>query len=762
VQRKIVGGAVMIEKRSKNFILLAILGAAFIYRFFLLTMNTYPPGADIGLHESVIKSITTGKTSFLWNYYQMGGGLSATNPGYHIFAAFVISMTGLPDYLAQALVASFFSAFLVLISFLIVKQIWNEYAAFIVAFLITFSLSDILMLNWGGYPNIIALMLIPVVFYLFLRVPKISSKSYLAAASILVSALFLTHIFSAIVFVAITIFALLICALFSKRTGLSKKQAISWLIPIAFGILLVSPYIVNVIPVYFSSEGTITGTVSEISQAVLQTRLIPLEIICLSLIPAFLFFLISKYQNGKFLNIPAVLFASWILVPALATQSYLLGVYVDYTRFLYFLAFPIITFVGIVIANSPNALSYLAKMLGKFIRLKIKAKPTLKLSKKFSTAVVILILMVIALSTPLFALPYTGVSEAKYFQVMNPPGYQAIQWVKANTPVGSVCVADAEFGWWLSGFAQRPTLSAVDPQYLILQHEVGPANVATNLLAADYKMDNGLIQIEQAGAYANANTHEILAILNNTTLHPTVFSLNDTQISILFRENGSPQQLSLSEFNDTYTNVESYPDNASFIVTRVSQFFNVTEEITLFKGVSFAEISFIFQNNTDAVNFDWLHLPFRSIGFPVQHSNSIAVVDNIMHWLIQIVFPEEKLGSDVIMQQNPASYELINNLQGNSTSKIRFFVGLCQFNPDTEANQANYYNNLIENNTKNYLDMTSDLPLNCFDYQAAIREWNISYIIIRDFDSLKRFNGDPTFSLVFKNTQVSIFKVIKP
>ena len=756
-----LGGAVMVEKRSKNLLLLAILAVAFAYRFFLMTMNTYPPGADIGLHESVIKSIMSGKTNFFWNYYQMGGGLSATNPGYHIFAAFVISMTGLPDYLAQALVASFFSAFLVLCAFLIVRQVWSELAAFIVAVLVTFSISDIVILSWAGYPNVIALMLIPVVFYLFLQPSKLSSKSYLAVASILISAIFLTHVFSAFVFVAITIFALFICALFSKKSGLSKKQAISWLMPIVFGALLVSPYLVNVIPVYFSSEGTITGTVSEISQAVLETRLIPLEIICLSLIPVFLFLLFSKYQNGKFLTVPAILFASWILVPALATQSYLFGVYLDYERFLYFLALPIITCIGFIIAKAPNALSRVAQILRKGINLKIKARPAFILSKKASTAALLSILVVFTLFTPLFALPNVGVSQADFFQVMNPSEYQAIQWVKTNTPVGSVCVADAEFGWWLSGFAQRPTLSAVDPQYLILQHEVGPANVATNLLTADYLIDNGLIQIEQAGAYTNGNTHEILAILNNTYIHPQVFSINDTQISILYTENGAPQQLDLTEFTNTNTYVESNSDNASFIVTRENQLLNITEEITLFKGVSFAEISFILQNNTDSVNFDWLQLPFQSRGFPLQYNNSIAVIDNSLHELSQIVFPERKLGSDVVMQENPASYELIYNLQGNSTSEISFFVGICQFNPDTETDQANYYNNLIENNSKNYLDKISDLPLNCFDYQTAMRDWNISYIAVRDFDSIPRFSDDPMFALVFKNDQVAIFKIIK-
>ena len=362
----------MVEKISKNLLLLGILAVAFVYRFALTTMNTFPPGADIGLHESVINSITSGKTNFFWNYYHMGGGLSVTNPGYHIFAAFIISMTGLPDYLAQALVASLFSALIVLCAFLITRQVWGELAAFVVAVLATFSVSDIVMLSWAGYPNIITLMLIPIVFYLFLQPSKLSSKSYLAVASILVSAIFLTHVFSAFVFVAITVFALLVCVVFSKKTGLSKKQAISWLMPIVLGALLVSPYLVNIIPVYFSSEGTITGAVSETSQAILETRLIPLEIIGLSLISVFLFFVFSKYQMGKFFSVPAILFASWILVPALATQSYLFGVYLDYERFLYFLALPVIVCIGLIIASLPNALSRLERILRRFNRLKMR------------------------------------------------------------------------------------------------------------------------------------------------------------------------------------------------------------------------------------------------------------------------------------------------------------------------------------------------------------------------------------------------------
>ena len=84
------------------------------------------------------------------------------------------------------------------------------------------------------------------------------------------------------------------------------------------------------------------------------------------------------------------------------------------------------------------------------------------------------------------------------------------------------------------------------------------------------------------------------------------------------------------------------------------------------------------------------------------------------------------------MQENSNAYELIYNLEGNSTSEASFFVGLKQFNPDFEITQPDYVNSLIENTTQNYLTKISDLPLTCIDYQAAIQQWNISYIAIRD------------------------------
>ncbi|MDR0372247.1 MAG: hypothetical protein LBI79_01595 [Nitrososphaerota archaeon] len=739
----------MVDKRKSSLLLLTIVTIGFFYRFVLMTMHGYPPGADIGLHESVINSILAPKTSFFYNYYHMGGGLSATNPGYHIFTSFLISMTGAPDYLIQAVVASLFSTLIILCTFLVVRRGWGELAGFVVAVLITFSASDILMLSWAGYPNIVALALIPLLFYLFFEPVKLSQKNYLIAASLIVTALFLTHLFSAIVFLTITLFALIGNTVCSKSTGLTINKTTYWLLPIFTGVVLIAPYLVNIVPVYFGSEGAITGNVSVMKQAVVETRLVSTQILGLAILPLILFFAFSKKQTGKFFTLPSVLFASAILVPLVAAQSYLFGFFLDYERFLYFLALPVITCIGLIITKASDII---AKWLSKI---------QLHLSHAKTKPVLLSVFLIICLFMPLFTLPHIGLARSNYFQLMTPAKYEAIQWVQNNTPEDSVCVADAEFGWWLSGFAKRPTLSAVNPQFLILQREFEPARVASNLLEANYLVDNGLLQIKQAGPFANSNTQDIYAVLETSIVKPLVFSLNNAQISLLCRDNNLPKEIKLGALTDSNTQVvNNNGDSTSFIVSRENQLFRVTEEITIFRGARFVEITFIFESQTP-VNFDWLRIPFQSRGFPIQYANSIGIVDNTLHMVNQIVFPQNQLGNDVMLQENPDFYELVCNLGGQSEAKFSFFVGLCPYNTESDNPQVDFYNNLIESNTKTYLNTVLDLPINCFDYKEAISTWNISYIILRDTKEVNRFLNDPLFERVFENSEVTILKIAK-
>jgi hypothetical protein len=738
----------MINKPKITLALLVILTVGLIYRLILMTLNFFPPGSDIGLHQSVINSLLSPHSSLFYNYYHMGGGISLTNPGYHIFASFIICMSGAPDFFVQALVASLFSALIILSSFLIVKLAWGEQIGLVAAILVTFSAGDLVMLSWGGYPNVIALSLIPLLFYLLFKPMNRLSVGYLAVEAILVGALFLTHIFSALVFVGIILVTLTFS--FALRVvNFDYRRFITGLLVLLVGLLMVSPYIFHVLPIYFGSEGAITGAVSAVSQAVVETRETPLIFLAISLLPIALFFLYSKISRGKSVSFSAIFFSALILVPLAATQAHLFGIYLDYERFLYFLALPGITCLSL-------SIFYATKGIGRVL-----AKFKKDFSSQKLTKPLISIILVVSLFTPMFSLPNTAFSQLNFFQVMTQEKYDAINWVKENTPSDALFVADAGMGWWLSGFGQRRVWSAVDPQYLILEREIKPANIALNLLKNDYLINNGILEISQKGISASDSTHNIYSVSDSSIIHPIVFSLNDKEISLLYRDNRSPKELKLEQSRNPITRVIDSANDSSFWISRDFGSLFVNEVITLYRGMRFARVDFTFINQ-GSVNFDWLHIPFQARGYLVRQENGAAIIDSTALSASQIVFPNSNFGSDALISQNPDSYDIVYYLGGNSAATISFYVGLTPlqlYSPDGYTIE-DYWNILLENSSETYLDKTVTKSIISFDYKVALQANDISYVVLTNIDSVTRFSEDSTFQLVFRNNEVEIFRVV--
>ena len=353
----------MFKANKKYVLLLLIFVFSFIYRIVLMFWQGFPPGADIGLHASVINSITgSGNTNFLYDYFQMGGGQSLTFPGYHIFASAVMLMTGLTDYVAQALIVALFSSLIVLAAFLITRTVWSESAAFIVAFLVAVSRFDIEMLMWAGYPNVITLLLIPLTFYLFLRRERFSMAPFLVSGSILVGSIFLTHSLSAAVFLGITA-ATVFFALVAPRTfGTTRKNVLSWLLPLLGGAILVSPFLVRAVPAYLSANSSFSA-VSAIDQAIIATRVLPMDEV-LALFACLLpLLLLSKKYKRRFISLPTFLVIMWLFVPLILTQGYLFGLLVDYNRFLYFLVLPVIILFAMMIDHGSAYFAHLTVTL---------------------------------------------------------------------------------------------------------------------------------------------------------------------------------------------------------------------------------------------------------------------------------------------------------------------------------------------------------------------------------------------------------------
>jgi hypothetical protein len=644
---------------------------------------------------------------------------------------------------------------------------WTESAAFIVALLVAISRFDIETLMWGGYPNVLTLMLIPLIFYLFLQTDRFSLKTFLATTSLLAGALFLTHSLSAFVFGGTTIVIVVFAAIFSKQLNIPKKRLVLWLAPIFLGALVVSPFLVSAVPAYLGANSeTFTGGVSDIRLALLSTRILPWEILVPLAACVLLFFLFSKEYKGKFLTIPALVLTLWILVPVAFTQGYFVGFYIDYNRFLYFVLLPLLILIGLGI---DHIATFTAKVTDTYLSVTKQSwqtnKTALRLSpylrrKTFYAGIAMFALLFSFFALPFFVTPWQGTAIQGFYQVMNNPGYDAIQWAKQNTLPNSVFVSDALYGWWFSGFAQRPTLSAVDPQYLTLERESEPAKAAKNLLDTDYVIDNGLIQVREDGGYISRHNPMFLAKINWSYFPYDFLNFNNNETTVLLTEGSVDRAFDLSQLPVTDMHIETDPDNfsASIYVSKGNSIFNCTQILTVYKDVQFVNMSVTLESNVEDVTLRWATLIFKTKGHPIDQGKTVGFFDEGGKVLGQLIFAE---GQPKFYEGGPS---LLYTFSNNSSAKFEIWVSAFSvsdmLNTLDDPNTVARLSNLMGDNLDSYQQPKgSDFSLDVFDYQEALADWNVSYVAVRNPEVIQKFMFDPAFSLLFINDEVKIFLV---
>ncbi|MGA2682307.1 MAG: hypothetical protein ABSF44_10980 [Candidatus Bathyarchaeia archaeon] len=760
----------MFKANKKYLLLLLIFGFSFIYRIVLMFWQSFPPGADIGLHASVINSITgSGNTNFLYDYYQMGGGQSLTFPGYHIFTSAIMLMTGLTDYVAQALIVALFSSLIVLASFLITRTVWHESAAFIVAFLVAVSRFDIEMLMWAGYPNVITLLLIPITFYLFLRRERFSLAPFLVSSSILVGSIFLTHSLSAAVFIGITVSTVFFALIAPKTFGTRRKNVLSWVLPLLGGALLVSPFLASAVPAYLSANSSFSA-VNEINRAIIATRVLPMDEV-LALFACLLpLLLLSKKYKRRFISLPTFLLIMWLFVPLVLTQGYLFGLIVDYNRFLYFLVLPAIILFAVMIDHGS---AYFAHLTVTYNTLTNQVTKTTRAANKWATRIsagvtrnrvyslfALGFILIFLVTLPIFLTPWQGVTIQSFYQTMDKPGYQAIQWAKQNTQPGSIFVSDALYGWWLGGFAERPTLSAVQPQYLTVDSELAPATFASNLLDTDYLIDNGYIQIREDGGYVGRHNPEFLADLSWTPFPFPFFQFNNSETTLLSQNAGSMQSTDVTQMPVVNMQLMGAQSNRpSIVVDKANGDFSYSEILTVSQGVAFANMTITIKSVNQNVSLDWINFIMNAQGqFQQPSKNSVATLDAGLKEVGQLVFPNNPPLVTAFNSQNPCIIQLSYNLQGKSSAEIQILVGIYQVTENEIANPASL-NTTLMSNVQNSQKPAAGLPIATFDYKEELQANSVSYVANRDFGANAKFADDPEFSLVFINNEVAIFKV---
>ena len=791
----------MVKDTNKHLILVFVIFIfAFLYRFLLMTHAVYPPGADIGLHNSIVYSITnqSGSVDFLYNYYQMGGGLSLTFPGYHIFVTQIMMLAGMSDYLVHAMVVSLLSSVTVLVSYLITRAVWKESVAIIVAFLMAVSRFDIEMLFWGGYPNVVTILLIPVTFYLYLQKNRFTRGPFYVSTSLLIGSIFIAHSLSSLVFVSILFSVIFFGLIFGQKIGVTRAEMLRWLLPVVFGALIVLPYLIQVVPVFIANTSS-----AEINQATASTRLLPLDLILSLFAVVGFYFLLSKKYHKHYFTVPTVLLVLWILVPAVFTQSYIVGLYTDFHRFLYFVILPLIVLISLFIDFGSGFLSrrlktYHAltssqlnntvkdyndagqvthKRLAKFLNNFNKNLTRSRLHAVF----LISLLLICFFFIPIFLFPRDGFINQIFYQVMNDPLYQSMDWIKANTPANATFVTEAYFGWWLSGFAQRSTWSAVDPQFLSLSRELPIAQVATNLLDTDYMFESSFklsdeilnIQVREDGGYMARHNPQIFACVNWTYSPYAFFNFNSNQTKILYDVNGVPQSTTLDQLSVMDMRMENNTQHITVSITRGNEYFTCTQLTTVHQGSKFVDITTLLETTADNVSLSWIQSSIDVNASPVgtERPNTIGFLAESVKVFGQIVFNKDcpSVNSKSYYREYTGIF-LDYNLEGKQHAEIQMSLTTYSVTDDpalyNDVETINdLFNKQIDLNLKP--ENRDNLPLPTpFNYQAELKLNNIDYIAMTRYHETElnaalklKFVNDPLFNLVFINPEVAIFKV---
>ncbi len=771
----------MLKNQRNQLLLAGLLVFSFIYRAVLMLRETFPPGADIGLHNSIISSITQGgNVDFLWNYYHMGGGSSVTFPGYHIFVSYIIMLTGIPDYVAHAIVVSVFSTLIVAVAFLLTRKIWNVSAALVVAFLAAVSRFDIEMLMWGGYPNVVTLMLIPLAFYLFLERDRFPAAPFLAVTSLVCGGIFLTHSLSSVMFVAITASLVFFTLLLGGKIGVRRSSVVMWISPVIIGVVIILPFIVQVVPAYLGADAaTFTGGVTAIRDALISTKLMPMEIVVPLLVFVFLYFLFSKYYQGKVLTLPTMLMVLWWLIPTLLTQGYLVGLYTDYQRFLYFVVLPILMLLGLGLYHCARFFArtsdWLITRAAELPQVRISKNKALrflpKLQNRNWAALFMLILMLyVFFSVPLFVSPVDGIGVQTFYQLMDQPKYEAVQWAQTNTPKDAVFLTDAQYGWWFGGFAQRPTISAVEPQYLTNSREFEPATAAYRVLDTDYWVDNGLIQVREDGGYIGRHNPDFFAKLEGEYFGYGFFTFDNSQIVITSADQNYNFPITyVSDIPVVDQHIENSSTAASIFVTRANQYIQFVTQTTVYQGVPFANMTVSITSLDPDMHIGLVTFSLQTKGMLVlgQNENTLAFFNQWDEVAGQLIFngSQPSLPVSIGNLASPGVYDLTYHIDGKTSTTINIFASAYEYEENTDKNLSDaqkiaYYQSIEAEHAQNYLTPVADpAPLDVFDYRQALASLDVSYVALRDSGQISRFLKDPAFDLVFINNEVAIFRV---
>ena len=560
-----------IEERKIEIIFITVLSVIIFASFYtLISMNGVILGNDPSVHlQKSQQFLQTGNIPL--------SNLGWNPPLYEILLSFMISISGVTAvgqliFLVKAL-AVIMDWLLFMSVYLVARKFFDKKVGAIASVLLLMCFPVYELNAFGGYTTTLALAFTLLVL-LYLTMAS-DHFGYLFVTFIAAFALVLSHQLAT--FLAVFIVPPVLLLMLKKSKGAYLKVIIALILGggIAFFLYYfqaMAGYLDAVIYYVFFAIKTYAY---QIPSASFNAFLVNFGfIIFLAIGGIFASFFLLKHQ--KKLVYFAILLLSFF-VPLFFAESYLIGLYMPFQWFIYYLTPPMAIFAAVAVGFGAD------KMTAFYV--KNKARMWRNRAKILTVALILVMSVMLVFRSDTV---YSKIMQASvYYSTTDSKAFEAGQWLSQNYPGNSTVVVTQVPGSWFSSFSGKNVIAQTDPtvernqiaeSVLSLSDEIQtPQTLLRAYQAKGDITDENSVSINQVwyrDSYSSCAGDFITFTQNNTTYE---FNLKDFSRTIVFEKENNPNQVSFNYINDyleltqTITaHNNSYPINISWSIRPIT------------------------------------------------------------------------------------------------------------------------------------------------------------------------------------------------
>ncbi|MCL5949197.1 MAG: glycosyltransferase family 39 protein [Candidatus Bathyarchaeota archaeon] len=735
----------------------------------LISMNGVVLGNDPAVHlEKAQIFLNTGKIPLV--------NLGWTPPLYEIVLAMFISLSGAAD-IGQFIFLVKFSAVIVdwllfLSVYLLASKFFNKKVGAVAAVLLLMCFPMYEVNQFGGYTTVLALAFM---FLVFLYTPlAIERFGYLVVTFLVAFGVVLSHQLAAFLTIFIMPPVLIFMLIKSKGAYLKVVMALILGGGIAFFLYYFQAmigYLDLVIEYVFFAVKTYAY---QIPSASFNAFMINFGFIFFfALAGIFVSYYILKKQKKMIFFVTLMLS---FFVPFFFAESYLIGFYMPFSWFIYYLApfMVVLAAVSIVFLADKSSVFYV----------KNKAMFRKNWLKITTVSIIILLSLMLVYRSDIV---YGKIMEASvYYSTTDIKAYDAGVWLNANYPGNSKVVATEIPGFWFQEFSGKSVIAQTDPT-------VQRNEIAESVLSLSYEIEHPQTLIrayEAEGDIADETYVSFDQVWNRVSfssgtgdfLSYTVngidykLALSSLSKQIFFDEQSSPKKIEFIYSNDyaaltktvTVENT-SYPLNVSWTLTPLK---HEISNATLYLS-TFFDLKYDFDKAQIPQLLDWVNPWDAPSPIKTVHGTDWAVASfantNLKDNYIGLYDDTNGLAFAFKFNDLP-DWGNIGALEKRQIDAVRFQY---QFN-DLNVNQTASRSYQVLTMSKNSFPTlqpdvlqglfnfkTAEFTVSARDYTDYIKENNIGFIVYDRNHLDTQMIHSKLLQLIYSNDRYVIFKILK-